>query len=100
MALYSNRFLGRSAIVTGGASGLGLEVACRIVAEGGRVAIWDINAGALADAYREVAASLECAYLDAGAVASPSPVDGVHLDAGAHGALGDAIAEVVPGLLG
>jgi 3-oxoacyl-[acyl-carrier protein] reductase len=50
MALYSNRFLGRSAIVTGGASGLGLEVACRIVAEGGRVAIWDINAGALADA--------------------------------------------------
>ena len=50
MALYANRFLGKSAIVTGGASGLGLQVASRIVAEGGRVAIWDVNADALAEA--------------------------------------------------
>ena len=50
MALYANRFLGKSAIVTGGASGLGLQVASRIVAEGGRVAIWDINADAMAEA--------------------------------------------------
>jgi 3-oxoacyl-[acyl-carrier protein] reductase len=50
MTLYANRFSGKSAIVTGGASGLGLEVASRIVAEGGRVAIWDINADALSQA--------------------------------------------------
>lgn len=43
MTLYANRFRGRSAIVTGGASGLGLHVATRIVAEGGNVALWDIN---------------------------------------------------------
>lgn len=35
------RFDGRCAIVTGGASGLGRNVAERIIAEGGRVAIWD-----------------------------------------------------------
>jgi 3-oxoacyl-[acyl-carrier protein] reductase len=50
MTVYANRFAGRSAIVTGGASGLGLQVAARIVAEGGKVALWDINPEALAEA--------------------------------------------------
>ena len=50
MTVYANRFAGRSAIVTGGASGLGLQVAARIVAEGGKVALWDINPDALAEA--------------------------------------------------
>lgn len=50
MTLYANRFNRKSAIVTGGASGLGLQVATRIVAEGGKVAIWDINPDSLADA--------------------------------------------------
>jgi 2-dehydro-3-deoxy-L-rhamnonate dehydrogenase (NAD+) len=50
MTLYANRFSGKSAIITGGASGLGLLVASRIVAEGGRVAIWDINTDTLAEA--------------------------------------------------
>jgi 2-dehydro-3-deoxy-L-rhamnonate dehydrogenase (NAD+) len=50
MTLYADRFRGKSAIVTGGASGLGLQVATRIVAEGGRVAIWDINPETLAQA--------------------------------------------------
>lgn len=50
MTLYANRFAGKSAIVTGGASGLGLQVATRIVAEGGTVALWDMNAQALAEA--------------------------------------------------
>ena len=50
MSVYANRFAGRAAIVTGGASGLGLQVATRIVAEGGKVALWDINPEALADA--------------------------------------------------
>lgn len=50
MTVYANRFSGKSAIVTGGASGLGLEVAARIVAEGGKVALWDINSDALVEA--------------------------------------------------
>jgi 2-dehydro-3-deoxy-L-rhamnonate dehydrogenase (NAD+) len=37
----SGRFAGRRAIVTGGASGIGLAVAERLAAEGARVAIWD-----------------------------------------------------------
>jgi 3-oxoacyl-[acyl-carrier protein] reductase len=48
--VYANRFRGKTAIVTGGASGLGLEVASRIVAEGGKVALWDINPDTLASA--------------------------------------------------
>lgn len=40
---------GRTAVVTGGASGIGLAVAQRLVASGARVAIWDIN-GASASA--------------------------------------------------
>lgn len=43
MTLFPQRFAGRAAIITGGASGLGLRTASRIVREGGRVALWDIN---------------------------------------------------------
>ncbi|WP_192179357.1 SDR family NAD(P)-dependent oxidoreductase [Mesorhizobium amorphae] len=38
---FAGRFAGRSAVITGGASGIGLAVARRIVAEGGRVSVWD-----------------------------------------------------------
>jgi NAD(P)-dependent dehydrogenase (short-subunit alcohol dehydrogenase family) len=44
------RFTGRRAVVTGGASGIGLGVCRRLLAEGARVAIWDVNADALAAA--------------------------------------------------
>jgi 3-oxoacyl-[acyl-carrier protein] reductase len=50
VSLFPGRFAGRTAIVTGGASGLGAAVAKRIVAEGGVVALWDLNAPALAEA--------------------------------------------------
>ena len=43
MSAYAGRFAGRAAIVTGGASGLGLAVAERIVAEGGNVSLWDMS---------------------------------------------------------
>jgi NAD(P)-dependent dehydrogenase (short-subunit alcohol dehydrogenase family) len=50
------RFTGRTAIITGGASGLGLETAKRITAEGGKVSLWDLNAEALAAAKKETGA--------------------------------------------
>ena len=39
----SERFEGMTAIVTGGASGIGLAAARRFVAEGGRVTLWDLD---------------------------------------------------------
>ena len=44
------RFEERRAIVTGGVSGIGLGVSTRLVAEGARVALWDIDPSALAAA--------------------------------------------------
>jgi NAD(P)-dependent dehydrogenase (short-subunit alcohol dehydrogenase family) len=55
--VYSGRFAGRCAVVTGGASGLGKAVAIRILAEGGRVALWDMNADALSAVAAEIGAS-------------------------------------------
>ncbi|HMI18956.1 MAG TPA: SDR family NAD(P)-dependent oxidoreductase [Sphingomonas sp.] len=51
---WTNRYAGRTAIVTGGASGLGKAVAARIVAEGGKVLLWDVDAAALHAAKEEV----------------------------------------------
>ncbi|USU08483.1 SDR family oxidoreductase [Sphingomonadaceae bacterium OTU29MARTA1] len=53
---FAGRFEGRHAVITGGASGLGKDVAKRIVAEGGTVALWDLNADALATAKDEIGA--------------------------------------------
>jgi 3-oxoacyl-[acyl-carrier protein] reductase len=41
--MTSTRFAGRVAAITGGARGIGLAVAERISAEGGRVALWDTD---------------------------------------------------------
>lgn len=43
---FADRFKGRVAVVTGGASGIGFAVAERIIAEGGEAAIWDVDAKA------------------------------------------------------
>ena len=50
---------------------------------------------ALAARYREVAERMEAGFLDAGAHAQVDPLDGVHLRAGGHAALGRAMAEAV-----
>ena len=63
MSDYPGRFAGRGAIVTGGASGLGKATAARIVAEGGRVVLWDLNADALNTAAEEIGA-LDAIALD------------------------------------
>jgi NAD(P)-dependent dehydrogenase (short-subunit alcohol dehydrogenase family) len=54
------RFQGRRAVVTGGMSGIGEAVARRIAAEGGNVAVWDINGGIRTDisSWESVAAAL------------------------------------------
>jgi lysophospholipase L1-like esterase len=59
----------------------------------------DRRCAGMAAAYREVAAALGCPFFDAGSVVRASGVDGVHLDADAHVALGDALADVVRPLI-
>ena len=55
--IFENRFKGRTAIVTGAASGLGKAAAARIVSEGGTVVLWDLNAEALAEAQTDIGAT-------------------------------------------
>jgi 3-oxoacyl-[acyl-carrier protein] reductase len=43
-------FRGRTAVVTGGAAGIGLAIAARLAREGAKVALWDRDAAALAAA--------------------------------------------------
>jgi len=46
MSMFPGRFTGRTAVITGGASGLGLLASKRIIEEGGRVSLWDVNVSA------------------------------------------------------
>lgn len=50
-------------------------------------------------AMQEMAARIGAAFLDAGAHAAVSPVDGIHFEPEAHAALGRAIGAVLSGLL-
>ncbi len=43
----AERFAGRRAVVTGGASGIGAVIASRLAAEGATIALWDRDVGAL-----------------------------------------------------
>ena len=56
MSPFSGRYSNRGVIVTGGASGIGLEAATRIAAEGGRVAVWDVNAASIEAAKARIGA--------------------------------------------
>jgi 2-dehydro-3-deoxy-L-rhamnonate dehydrogenase (NAD+) len=44
---FVDRFSSRRAVITGGASGIGLGVATRLAAEGASVCLWDLDQGAL-----------------------------------------------------
>jgi 3-oxoacyl-[acyl-carrier protein] reductase len=57
MSTFSGRFSGRTAVITGGASGLGKVVAHRLVQEGATVSLWDMNRAALNAARTEVPAT-------------------------------------------
>lgn len=65
-----NRFSGKVAIVTGGASGIGAAVCRRIAAEGGRVAIADLNGERAAVLAKEIGAAAFAVQFDAGDEAS------------------------------
>jgi 3-oxoacyl-[acyl-carrier protein] reductase len=71
MTIYAGRFAGRTAVITGGASGLGLATARRIIAEGGKVALWDLNPETLAAAAKDIGA----AHIHALDVSKPDAVE-------------------------
>ena len=54
--VFKDRFAGRTAIVTGGAAGIGLDVATRLAAEGAKVSLWDLKPEALAAAKASIGA--------------------------------------------
>ncbi len=70
MSVYADRFKGQVAIITGGASGVGREVAARLTQEGAQVVLWDMNAEALAEAKATTGAvdAIELDVTDAEAV--------------------------------
>ena len=68
------RLEGRVAVVTGGASGLGLAAVRRLRERGARVAIWDLSAGALADARQAFADDKAVTTCEVD-VSSPDAVD-------------------------
>jgi len=65
-------FNGRTAVITGGAMGIGLAVAQRLVASGGRVILWDRDAGALDKARAILGEAADTRVVD---VAEASSVD-------------------------
>src|SRR5688572_30255359 len=71
------RFEGKVAAVTGGGSGIGKEVACRFVAEGGSVVVNGRDGAKLDAAAREIDAAGERVAVYAGDVADPAVGRGV-----------------------
>ena len=76
------RFEGRTALVTGGGSGIGAATARRLAAEGARVVIGDVNL----DAAREVAAEIDATAIE---------LDVTDV-AGAHAAIAAIATELAP----
>jgi NAD(P)-dependent dehydrogenase (short-subunit alcohol dehydrogenase family) len=78
-------FKGRTAAITGGAAGIGMAVARRLAASGARVALWDRDADALAQAKAAIGADTLTFELD---VADAAAVERVaNATAQAHGGL-------------
>jgi NAD(P)-dependent dehydrogenase (short-subunit alcohol dehydrogenase family) len=65
-------FVGRTAVITGGAVGIGLAIAQRLVASGAKVCLWDRDAAALERAKATLGAATDARVVD---VADPGSVD-------------------------
>jgi len=63
-------FNGRTAVITGGAAGIGFAIAQRLVASGGRVSVWDHNAAALDKAEARLTAGIDTRVVDVADAAS------------------------------
>jgi 3-oxoacyl-[acyl-carrier protein] reductase len=63
-------FNGRTAVITGGGAGIGLAVAQRLVASGGRVSLWDRDATALDQARGALGAATDARVVDVSDAAS------------------------------
>jgi 2-dehydro-3-deoxy-L-rhamnonate dehydrogenase (NAD+) len=63
-------FDGRSAVITGGAAGIGLAVAHRLVASGGKVSLWDKDPAALKSAQSALGSATDIRIVDVADVAS------------------------------
>jgi 3-oxoacyl-[acyl-carrier protein] reductase len=68
----TQRFTDRRAVVTGGASGIGLGVCRRLLAEGAKVSIWDANADAIAAARKALSGKVEAVRVD---ISDPEAVE-------------------------
>ncbi|MEO9041905.1 MAG: SDR family NAD(P)-dependent oxidoreductase [Rhodoferax sp.] len=61
---------GRHAVITGGAAGLGLAIARRMLASGAQVTLWDLDAAVLDRAGQELGAGVHTVVVDVGEHAS------------------------------
>jgi NAD(P)-dependent dehydrogenase (short-subunit alcohol dehydrogenase family) len=77
----NQRFSGRGAIVTGGASGIGFKTAERIVAEGGTVCIWDVDAARIDAAKAALGPNAHGVQLD---ISKPEQVEAAAKTAESH----------------
>jgi len=79
----SRRFEAMGAVITGGASGIGLATARRILVEGGRVTLWDVDQAKLDAATAEFGARSRATRVD---VTDPAAVERAAKEA--EGAMG------------
>jgi 3-oxoacyl-[acyl-carrier protein] reductase len=63
-------FSGRTAVITGGAAGIGFAIAQRLIASGGRVSVWDRDAAALDKAKARSTAGIDTRVVDVADAAS------------------------------
>ena len=64
LLIFPSRFDGRRAVITGGAAGIGLAIASRIVAEGGKVCLWDRDQAAVDAAVARIGAQASGVAID------------------------------------
>jgi NAD(P)-dependent dehydrogenase (short-subunit alcohol dehydrogenase family) len=69
---------GQTAVVTGGAQGLGFAIAKRIVASGANVSLWDVDAERLAEAVASLGSAAKSILVD---IADPEAVVAAHRQA-------------------